>query len=129
MEDKDIFDKVRETITGALGVEDDEIKLESSLTRDLGAESIDYIDIIFRLEKAFDIKIPNGDLFPSNILTDERFVKDGVVTPEGLGELKTKVPYMDTDAFSKDPQVSKIADFFTVQMIVNYVKGRLASKA
>lgn len=126
MNDEEIFSKVRETIVGALGVDEGDIKPESSLTRDLGAESIDYIDIIFRLEKAFEIKIPSGELFPGNILADERFVKEGTVTPEGLEELKAKVPYLDIDGFAKDPQVSKLADHFTVQMISNYIKDKLA---
>jgi len=88
--DEAIFSKAQEILTGALGIDKGDIKAESSLTRDLGAESIDFIDIIFRLEKAFDIKIPSGELFPANLLNDERYVKEGVVTQEGLEELKTR---------------------------------------
>ncbi len=127
--DDEIFRKIQDTLAGALGVDRDEIRPEASLVRDLGAESIDFIDIIFRLEKTFDIKIPSGDLFPGNILNDERFVKEGRVTPAGLIELKAKVPYLDVQAFSKDPQVSKLADFFTVQMVMNYVRDRLVPKS
>ena len=127
--DDEIFRKIQDTLAGALGVDRDEIRPEASLVRDLGAESIDFIDIIFRLEKTFDIKIPSGDLFPGNILNDERFVKEGRVTPAGLIELKAKVPYLDVQAFSKDPQVSKLADFFTVQMVMNYVQDRLVPKS
>lgn len=124
MEDQ-IFQKVAETLSGALGIEKNDIRPDSSLVRDLGAESIDFIDVIFRLEKAFDIKIPSGDLFPGHILNDERFVQAGKVTPAGIAELKSKVPYMDIDSFSKDPQVSRLSDFFTVQMIMNYMQDRL----
>ena len=124
--DQEIFSKIQETLAGALGVNRDEVRPEASLTRDLGAESIDFIDIIFRLEKAFAIKIPSGDLFPGNILNDDRFVKDGRVTSDGLRELRAKVPYLDADAFSRDPQISKLADCFTVQMVVQYVQDRLA---
>jgi len=127
--DKQILEKIQETLANALGVDREEVLPEASLTRDLGAESIDFIDIIFRLEKAFDIKIPSGDLFPGNILNDERFIKSGIVTPEGLNELRTKVPYMDVDTFAKDPQVSKLAECFTVQMVINYVEDRLAKNA
>ncbi len=127
--DKEIFNKVQDTLANALGVESEEIRPESSLTRDLGAESIDFIDIIFRLEKAFDIKIPSGDLFPGNVLNDERFVQDGKVTDAGLKELKEKAPYMDIDAFSKDPQVDKLADAFTVQMVLDYIGDRLSKDA
>lgn len=122
----EIFVKLQEVLTSALGVEPQDVRRDSSLTRDLGAESIDFIDIIFRLEKAFDIKIPSGELFPGNILNDERFVKEGSVTPEGLAELKTKVPYLDIEQFSKDPQVAKLADFFTVQMMILYLQDRLS---
>lgn len=126
--EKEIFAKIQETLAGALGVEPEEVRPEASLTKDLGAESIDFIDIIFRLEKAFNIKIPNGELFPGNILADERFVKEGRVTVGGLAEIKAKVPYLDVDLFSRDPQVSKLAEFFTVQMILRYVEDRLAKE-
>ena len=128
MEDE-IFRKIQETLAGALGSDENDIRPESSLVKDLGAESIDFIDIIFRLEKTFDIKIPSGDLFPGNILNDDRFVKEGRVTPDGLQELKAKVPYLDVDTFSKDPQITKLADFFTVRMVMNYIQDRLAKDA
>ena len=123
--ENEILQKVAETLSGALGIDKNDIRPDSSLVRDLGAESIDFIDVIFRLEKTFDIKIPSGDLFPAHILNDERFVKEGKVTADGIAELKIKVPYLDVDAFSKDPQVSKLSDFFTVQMIMNYLQDRL----
>ena len=125
----EVFSKMQQVLTGALGVDKEDIRPEASLVRDLGAESIDFIDIIFRLEKAFDIKIPSGELFPGNILNDEQFVKEGRVTPAGLKELKAKVPYLDIETFSRDPQVSKLADFFTVQMVMSYIQDRLAKDA
>lgn len=123
--ENEIFVKVQQTLAGALGVDESEIKPEASLKRDLGAESIDFIDIIFRLEKAFDIKIPSGDLFPSHLLNDERFVKEGMVTAEGLQELRTKLPYLDLNGFSQDPQITKLADQFTVKMILRYLQDRV----
>ena len=125
----EILVKIQETLSAALGVDKDDVRLESSLVRDLGAESIDFIDIIFRLEKTFEIKIPSGDLFPANILNDERFVKEGSVTPAGLEELRAKIPYLDVEAFSRNPQVAKLGDFFTVQMVVSYIQDRLAKDA
>lgn len=123
-----ILKKIQETLTGALGVDKEDIRMDASLTRDLGAESIDFIDIIFRLEKAFDIKIPSGELFPANILNDERYLKSGFVTNEGIALLKEKYPYLDLTDFSKDPQVGKLAEQFTVKMIVEYVQERLGKK-
>lgn len=127
--DNEIFEKVKETLTGALGVEASEIQAESSLVRDLGAESIDFIDILFRLEKTFNIKIPSGELFPGHILNQEKFVQSGRVTDEGLAELRQKLPYLDVDTFSKDPALSKLADFFTVGMVCNYIRDRVSKQA
>lgn len=123
--EKEIFKKVQETLAGALAVDAADVKPESSLKHDLGAESIDFIDIIFRLEKAFNLKIPASDLFPSHIFTDERFTKEGVVTPEGLAELRAKLPYLELGDFEKDPQVTKLADYFTVRMILRYLEDKL----
>jgi len=127
--DNEVFEKVKETLTGALGVEASEIQAESSLVRDLGAESIDFIDILFRLEKTFNIKIPSGELFPGHILNQEKFVQSGRVTEEGLAELRAKLPYLDVDAFSKDPSLTKLADFFTVGMVCNYIRDRVSKQA
>ena len=127
--DGEIFQKISDTLAGALGIDKNDVRPESSLVKDLGAESIDFIDIIFRLEKTFDIKIPSGDLFPANILNDDRFVQEGRVTEAGLVELKAKVPYVDVDSFARDPQVMKLADFFTVRMVMNYIQDRVAKDA
>ena len=127
--EKDLFTKVQQTLAGALGVDEADIVPEASLKRDLGAESIDFIDIVFRLEKAFDLKIPAGDLFPSHLLNDERFVKEGVVTAEGLQELRTKLPYLELEEFVKDPQITKLADCFTVKMLLRYLNDRLGKSS
>lgn len=126
MNDQEILSKVQECISGALGIEPEEVKPESSLVRDLGAESIDFIDIIFRLEKTFDIKIPSGELFPANLLKEEGLVREGVLTPEGLNVLREKMPYFNLSEFEKDPKVSTLAGHFKVQMVLNYVKDRVA---
>ncbi len=125
MDQNQILDKVREILTGALGVDADEVSPQASLTRDLGAESIDFIDIVFRLEKAFDIKIPSGDLFPGNILNNEQFVQAGQVTEAGLVELKVRLPYLRVDDFSKNPKLTELPQYFDVQMILDYLRDRL----
>ena len=127
--EKELFTKVQQTLAGALGVEESEITPEASLKRDLGAESIDFIDIVFRLEKAFDLKIPAGDLFPSHLLNDERFVKEGMVTAEGLTELRTTLPYLELEEFTKDPQITKLADCFTVKMLLRYLSDHLGKSS
>jgi len=76
----EIFEKIRTALVDVLGVDDDEVKPEATLVGDLGAESIDFLDIVFRLEKSFDIKIPRGELFPEDVLTNADYVADGKVT-------------------------------------------------
>lgn len=122
---QDILKTVKTIISQALKVDESKVQLNSSLIRDLGAESIDFLDIVFRLEKAFKIKIPKGELFPEKILTDARFVKAGQVTSAGIEELKQKMSNVDWDEFSKNPQVSNLGNLFTVGMIVDYLSGKL----
>jgi len=124
MTESEVFEKVRETLVEALGVDDDEVKPEATLTGDLGAESIDFLDIVFRLEKAFDIKIPRGELFPDNILNNPEFVKDGRLTDVGLKQLKERMPHADFGQFEQDPDVNKMGELFRVQTIVNYVMSK-----
>lgn len=122
---QEIFDKVRDILTEALGVDAQDIKMESTLMSDLGGESIDFLDVIFRLEKTFGIKIPKGDLFPTNAFTNKEYVQGGKVTEAGLAMLREKMPYADLNQFEKAPLANKIQDLFTVRMIVGYVAGKL----
>ena len=125
MDKNQVFGKVQECLAGALGIDAEEIRPESSLVRDLGAESIDFIDIIFRLEKTFDIKIPSGELFPTSLLNDLQLVQEGRVTPEGLRQLREKMPFMDLSQFEKDPRVAALAEHFTAKMVLDYVQERV----
>jgi acyl carrier protein len=124
----EITEKVREALVDALGVDEDEVTPEARIGGDLGAESIDFLDIVFRLEKAFSIKIPRGDLFPDNILTSDEYVQDDKLTAKGLEELKARMPYADLQEFEKNPTVQDIADLFTVDMIVGYVEAKLGGE-
>mgnify|MGYP002626474578 CR=1 FL=1 len=123
----EIFGKVRDTLVDALSVDEDEVTPEATLVGDLGAESIDFLDIVFRLEKNFNVKIPRGELFPENLAAaDSSFVKDGIVTESGIAELRTKLPHADVDKFADDPKGENIQDLFTVQMIVNVLQAKLS---
>src|SRR5262245_56656579 len=123
----EIFSKVSATLVEALNVDEEEIKPTSTLQGDLGAESIDFLDIVFRLEREFGIKIPRGELFPESIFQgDPEFVQDGQVTPKGIAELRARMPYADLGDFEKDPKVSHISDLFTVELITRYIEGKLA---
>ena len=125
MTESEVFEKVRETLVEALGVDDDEVTPQAILTGDLGAESIDFLDIVFRLEKAFNIKIPRGELFPDNVMNNPEFVKDGKLTESGLSQLKQRMPHADFTEFEQDPDVNKLAGLFKVQTIVNYVMSKV----
>lgn len=123
----EIYEKVVETLVDALGVDDDEVTPEATLVGDLGAESIDFLDIVFRLEKNFNVKIPRGELFPENLASAESsFVEDGVVTEAGVAELRERMPHANVDMFAKDPKLENIQDMYTVQMIVKFLETKMA---
>jgi acyl carrier protein len=123
---EEIFEKVRETLVDALGVDDDEVTPQATLIGDLGAESIDFLDIVFRLEKNFDIKIPRGELFPENLTAaDSGFVQDGVLTDSGIAELRKRMPHADVDKLAANPKVENIQDLFTVDMISKFIGAKV----
>lgn len=122
----EIFQEIQEVLVDALGVDNDEITSEATLMGDLGAESIDFLDIVFRLEKAFGIKIPREELFPAeSLMNNPEFINNGKLTEVGLAELREKIPHTDLTAFENDPDINKLGDLFTVGAIVNYVDTKL----
>src|SRR5712691_6031649 len=123
---QEIYAKVSATLVDALNVDQDEITPKSTLQGDLGAESIDFLDIVFRLEREFGIKIPRNELFPESIFQgDPEFVQNGKVTERGLNELRTRMPFADLSKFEKNPDLNGIGDLFTVEMITRYIQGKL----
>jgi len=122
----EIFKKVQAVLVDALGVDEEEVTPKATLMGDLGAESIDFLDIVFRLEKVFGIKIPREELFPAeNLMNNPEYVNNGKLTEKGLNELKSRMPHTDFSDFENDPDINKLADLFTVDAIVNYVDGKL----
>jgi acyl carrier protein len=127
---EEIYTKVSATLVEALNVDEEDIKPSATLQGDLGAESIDFLDIVFRLEREFGIKIPRGELFPESIFQgDPDFVQNGRVTQKGLDELRAKMPFADLSKFEKDPEVGHISDLFTVELIANYIQGKLGASS
>ena len=122
----EIFAKVKTVLVDALAVDDDEVTPGASLVKDLGAESIDFLDIVFKLEQAFGFKIAKGELFPENVTQDPTFVKDGRVTTEGLTALKARLPHVDFTKFEQNPELAKVAQVFTVDTLVRFVEAKLA---
>ena len=125
---QEIYAKVSATLVDALNVDQDEITPKSTLQGDLGAESIDFLDIVFRLEREFGIMIPRNELFPESIFQgDPEFVQNGKVTERGLSELRTRMPFADISKFESNPDLNKISDLFTVEMITKYIEGKLGN--
>jgi acyl carrier protein len=129
MTDQDIFAMVRTTLVDALSVDDHQVTPTARLKADLGAESIDFLDIVFRLERQFGIQIPREELFPESIFQgDAAFVANNKVTPVGLAALEKQMPYADLTEFKKNPSLDKVEDLFTVDLLVRYLHMRMAAK-
>jgi acyl carrier protein len=121
--------KITKVLVHALGVEDDEIAPSATLQGDLGAESIDFLDIVFRLEREFMIKINQDELFPGSFLAgDAAIIDDGRLTDEGLAALHAKMPYADWRKLERDRRLDRIDDLFTVDLVTSYVNWKLAGK-
>ena len=121
-----IYGKVTKVLVDALNVDEDEVTPEATLQGDLGAESIDFLDIVFRLEREFGIKIPRGELFPESVFQgNPEFVSEGRVTDRGMGELRSRMPYADLDTFDHDRRLSTVPDLFTVDLVTRYVAWKL----
>ncbi len=122
---EEVFQKVQAALMDALGVEEDEVTPEATMVGDLGAESIDFLDIVFKLEKAFGINIPREELFPDDILTNAEYVKDGKVTEQGISELKNRLPWADLTRFESNPRVQDFGNLLTVNDLCRYVERKL----
>src|SRR5580698_9105465 len=110
MTPEQIYAKVQQVLEDALGVDADEVTPKAALIEDLGMESIDALDIVFRLEIAFTIKIPRGELFPENLpelMQDQRFVSGGKLTADGIAELKKRMPFADFTEVEANPTVEQ----------------------
>ena len=124
---EEIYTKVSATLVEALNVEEEEINPKSTLQGDLGAESIDFLDSVFRLEREFGIKIPRGELFPESIFQgDPECVQDGKITTKGMSELRTKMPDADLTRFESNPDFEGLRDLFTVDLISRYIQAKVA---
>ena len=134
MDEKVIYEKVKESVVEALGVDDDEVTPDAVLFDDLGAESLDLLDIVFRLEKEFSIKIPRGGIQADALsgegenLKEEDLVADGVLTPLGIEKLKIAMPEVDPSRITEGFRVDDIATLFTVQTFVNITQKLLEEK-
>jgi len=126
----EIIEAVRDVLEEALGADRDDITIDASLTGDLEAESIDFLDIVFRLEKRFStperpFKIEQGELFPENVMSDSTLVENGKFTDKGIEMLRQRMPHVDLTAFEADRSVEKVSELFTVGSLVTFVERKL----
>lgn len=124
---EEVFGKVKEALVEALGVDDDEVEPGATMVGDLGAESIDFLDIIFKLEKAFNFQFKREDLYPEDILANTQFVQNGRMTGDGLAALKQRMPFADLSKFEKNPVVQDFNNLLTVQDLCNYVAMKIGA--
>jgi acyl carrier protein len=124
-----IFDTIKSILVDSLAADEDDVTMTSRLTTDLGAESIDFLDIAFQLERAFGFSNIQKELLPEGAPSDPTYVKDGRLTPQGVAALKARLPHVDFSNFEKDPQITKIAECFTVESLVAFVERKLAARA
>ena len=125
-----IFENIREVLEEALGADADDITPDATLTGDLEAESIDFLDIVFRLEKKFStpskpFKINQGELFPENLMENAAWVSDGKFTDAGMAMLKQRMPHVDFSRFENDRDVNKVGELITVKSLVDFVERKL----
>ena len=121
----EIFDKVKDVLENALGADAEDVTMDATLQGDLGAESIDFLDISFKLEQEFDIKIDQGELFPENLMQDDSLVVDGKLTEKALGMLKERMPHVDFSSFEADPRVDQMSEVFTVGSLVDFIERKM----
>ncbi len=120
---REVLARVTTVIVQSLGVDEDEVTPAATLVGDLGAESIDFLDIVFRLEREFGIKVPRGELFIEPTSPGEDgYERDGRVTAEGLAALRVQMPYADLE---HDNRLDRVGDLFTVNLLVRYVTWKL----
>ena len=124
----EIYRKVQKVIGDALGVDEGEVTPDARLAEDLGADSLDYLDMAFKLEKAFGIRVDMGDLVLNNVMTDVRYVQDGRITDEGMEELRRRLPFVNLDAFDQSRDAKDFLNVFTVDTLVRFVQAKLTAR-
>jgi acyl carrier protein len=118
-----VFPKVAETMADALGCDVDQVKLDVSLIEGLDAESIDFLDMVFRLERAFKIKIPRGKIVENarGDLPESEFEDKGIVTEKGLAQLKAYLSEVPAERFKTPMKVADIPRLFTPETFCKLV--------
>lgn len=130
MKDKDILSRLNRCLAETIGVKEEEITLDSSIIDDLGADSLDLLDLVFRLEQAFKIRITRGEIEKRarETMPDEDFESDGLLTEKAKKALREALPEVDSSRFHKNLRKSEIPRLFTVRTFLRLVKEKLEVK-
>lgn len=125
-----VYPKVREIIAEVLVIDEDDVALDSRLIADLGAESIDFLDLVFQLEKEFSIKIPRGQLEKNarGDLAEDEFEKGGILTAQGMQALKNYLSEVPAEHFKANLKVNEIPMLFTVETFCKLIMHALNEK-
>lgn len=126
----EIFPKIQSAVAEALGVDEDEVTPDATLLGDLGAESIDLLDILFRIERSVGVKIQAADLasYVQGGIPDEEFGENDIVTDKGLAQLKKVMPQINENELRGKLRAEQVLTLFTVQNLADMVAER-ASQA
>lgn len=127
---EELFGVVQTAVVDALGVDDDEVTPRATLLDELGAESIDLLDILFRLERKLGVKIQAADLaayVQGGISDDEFGDENGIITERGLAHLKSVMPQIDVDSLRGAFQAEKVMSLFTVDNLTDLVASRIGA--
>lgn len=127
MDRHEIEGVVHQAVAEALALDDDEVTTDATLMDELGAESIDLLDILFRLEKGVGVKIQAADLstYVQGGIPDEEFGDENeIITEKGLNHLKSVMPQIDADALAGSLRADQVMDLFTVDNLVDMVVER-----
>lgn len=118
-----VFPTVSATMADALGCDVEDIQPDVSLIEGLDAESIDFLDMVFRLERAFKIKIPRGKVVENarGTLTEAEFEHKGIVTDIGLAQLRAYLSEVPADRFKSPMKVANIPRLFTPETFCKLV--------
>jgi acyl carrier protein len=130
MNNQEIFNKVKDIIVDVLVIDADKVQPTSRLITDLGAESIDFLDLVFQLEKEFAIKIPRGQLEKNarGDLTEAEFENNGVLTDRGLQSLRNYLTEVPQEYFKDKLKTNEIPLLFTVETFCKLVESALQAK-
>ena len=118
-----VYPKVAETMADALGCDVEQVTLNVPLIEGLEAESIDFLDIVFRLERAFKVKIPRGKIVEEarGDLPEAEFDRNGYVTEVGLQRLRDFLIEVPADRFRTPMKVADIPRLFTPETFCKVV--------